>query len=279
MKLIVFSKSFKEESIDGLIKLARDYGFEGYDLCVRKGYQVNPDNVSEEMVSAVTKFEKEGLVIPMVTGEGNLLTPDNPTVEPILSAMDKANVRLLKLGYFRFNPQARDYWEEVDKIRRTFEGWQKLGKKYNIKICYHTHSHLCMGLNCAALAHLIKGFDPNYIGAYIDPGHMKIEGEQFSFGTAMIKDYLSIIGLKDVMLTRVAKNDHGAVELRWVEAGKGMVDWTEVFTELVRIGFDGPISIHCEFKKETGEEFMNAVKSEVAYFKKKRDEALVAQKM
>ncbi len=277
MNLAVCSKVFKDYSIEGLIELAADYNFEGYDLCIRKGYPVNPDNVGQKLAPAVAKFREAGVSVPMVTGEGNLLTPDNPTAEPILVAMDRADVRLLKLGYFPFNPQEQDYWKEVDRRRSAFEGWQTMAKKYNVKICYHTHCHLCMGLNCAAMAHLINGFDPKYIGAYIDPGHLMVEGEQFSFGVAMVKDYLSIIGAKDVMLTRVEKNDHGTIGQSWVEAGKGMVDWTVVFLELVRIGFKGPISIHCEFKKPTREEFMEAVKAEIIFFKKKRDEAITRE--
>lgn len=277
MRLVVFSKLFKDYSIDGLIKLAGDYGFEGYDLCVRKGYPVNPDNVGKELVPAVARCKEAGLAMPMVTGEGKLLTPDDPTAEVILAAMDKADVRLIKLGYFMFDPLKQDYWKEVEKIKRAFADWQVLGKTYNVKICYHTHSHLCMGLNCAAMAHLVKDFDPNYIGAYIDPGHLVVEGEQFPLGVAMVKEYLSIIGVKDVILRRVEKNEHGGMAPNWVEAGQGMVDWTGVFAELVRLGFHGPISIHCEFKKPTKEEFMNAVKAEIAFFKKKRDEALATK--
>lgn len=56
-QFVVFSKMFKNKTFEELADLALDYGFEGYDLCIRPGYQV---------------------------------TPDNPVVEPILAAMDKA---------------------------------------------------------------------------------------------------------------------------------------------------------------------------------------------
>jgi len=268
MKLILFSKAFKDRNIKELIELAHGYGLDGYDFCVRPEYPVNPDNVADKLPEAASLFAKDGLSIQMVTGNFDLIFPDHPTARPILSAMDKADIRLLKMGYFFFNPGKQDYWQEVDKIRTAFEGWQKLGREYNVKICYHTHSSRCMGFNASALSHLINGFDPRYIGAYIDTAHMAIEGEEFCFGIDIIKKYLSIVALKDVLLTREAVGDHGRKAMSWVTAGNGMVDWTAVFSDLRRVGYKGPLSIHCEFSVPEAE-FMNAVKREVEFFRNK----------
>ncbi len=272
MQVIVFSKMLKDKSPDELTELAADFGIEGYDLCVRPGYSVNPENAAGALPELVRTMQRAGLAIPMVTGNFDLLSPDHPTAEPILAAMDKAGVRLLKLGYFAFDPLKQDYWQEVDRIRRLFDGWQELARRYRVRICYHTHSHLCMGLNCAALAHLIHGFDPQHIGAYIDPGHMVVEGEEFPVGAAVIRKHLSIIGLKDAMLTRAVKGNHGAKEWKFVPAGTGMVDWTTVFAEIKRLGFDGPLSVHCEFHA-TPEEFPQALRREVTFFRTQMKEA------
>jgi sugar phosphate isomerase/epimerase len=272
MKLIVFSKAFKSETVAQLIARAHDYKFKGYDLCVRPGYAVNPDNVSQALPEAARQMRQAGLDIPMVTANFDLLRADHPTAAPILAAMDKADVRLIKLGYFMFDPLKQDYWKEVDRIREAFDGWQKLGRKYDVKVCYHTHSHLCMGLNCSMLAHLIRGFDPRFVGAYIDAGHMLVEGEEFPVGVAVVREHLSIIALKDVLLSRGVKGDHGTKEIAFVEAGKGMVDWTTVFAEIKRVGFDGPLSVHCEFHT-TPEEFPAGLRREAAFFQKKMEAA------
>jgi len=266
-RLIVFSKHFKEQKIEDLIDLAHENGFDGYDLCVRPEYPVNPDNVTAELPRTKKLFSKAGLSIPMITGNFDLLLPDDPAAEPILAAMDETDIRFLKLGYFKFDPALQKYWDEVDRIRQAFEGWEKLGRKYNVKICYHTHSNQCMGLNCAALAHLIRGFDPEVIGAYVDPAHMAVEGEEFGVGVAMVRDYLSIVALKDVLPERVEQQGHGAIIPKWVPAGEGVVDWSAVFDELKRLEFDGPFSVHCEFRVPE-EKFMSTFKREVNFFRK-----------
>ncbi|HUU96976.1 MAG TPA: TIM barrel protein, partial [Phycisphaerae bacterium] len=184
MKIIVFSKAFREKTVDELIRLAQSYGLEGFDLCVRPGYPVSPDNAASALPDAVKRLNAAGLAVPMVTGNFDLLEPNHPTAKPILAAMDAAGVRLLKLGYFGFDPRKQDYWQEVDRIRRLLDGWQKLSREHNVKVCSHTHSRRCMGLNCGLLMHLLSGFDPQCIGAYIDPAHMVVEGEEFPVGVA-----------------------------------------------------------------------------------------------
>jgi len=274
MQLILFSKMFKEKSLPELAELALSLGAEGYDLCVRPGYPVSPDNAATELVKAVRLLQERGLAIPMVTGNFDLLLPDHPTAGPLLAAMDTAEVRLLKLGYFGFDPLKQDYWQEVERIRKALGGWEKLGAKHRVKICYHTHSRRCMGLNAGMMAHLLRGFDPRCIGAYLDPGHLVVEGEEFAVAAAILKEHLSILALKDVRLQRVEKNGHGSAKAEWVAAGQGMVDWTEVFAELKQIGFAGPLSMHCEFHVPP-ERFAGAVQREVAFFKQQRDRTTI----
>jgi sugar phosphate isomerase/epimerase len=195
--------------------------------------------------------------------------------------MDAANVRLLKLGYFRFDTASQNYWQEVERIRHGLAGWEKLARKYNVKVVYHTHSGTgYMGTNCAALMHLLKGFDPQCIGAYLDPGHMRVNGEPFAFGLAMVKDYLAMIGLKDVRprMIRNADSNEGAVEWDFVPAGQGGVAWSDVFASLAAVGFDGPCSVHCEFEvpRHAPHLFLPLAQADVSYFRMKRDAAAIS---
>ena len=279
--IILFSKSLQDHDVPALIKRAHEIGVDGYDLCVRPSYAaVTPDNVADALPDAAKRLMAEGLSIRMVTGNFDLLFPDHPTAEPILAAMDKADVRLIKLGYYKIDPIKMNYWDEVDKIRKGFEKWQELAERYNVKVCYHTHSGAGhMGLNCSALMHLIKGFDPRYIGAYIDPSHMTYNGEPFDLGVAIVKDYLSIVSLKEPALIRVEGENEGGVKMKIVEAGKGMVAWSKVFAVLMHVAYEGPLTVHAEYEEEipTREEFLSSLKREVAYFRGKRDQALAGR--
>jgi sugar phosphate isomerase/epimerase len=266
MPLILFSKLFQNRDLKGLIDLAHAHKLDGYDLCVRPGYLVNPDNAARMLPEVVAEMKRGGLSAPRATGNFALLKTSHPTAEPILSAMDKANVRLLKLGYFHLDPD-QDYWQLVDHVRKALDGWEKMAERFRVRVCYHTHSNRCMGLNCASMMHLLQGFDPRLIGAYIDPAHMVVDGEEFAVGLAMVKEYLSIVALKDVLPVREEKNGHGSRKNLWVRAGEGVVDWTEVFANLSAVGFSGPMSVHCEFEVPP-DQFEDALRREVAFFRK-----------
>ncbi len=267
MKLIMFSKMFADRDAAALVELAADLGLDGYDLAVRPGHPVNPDNVSTELPRLVKTLRDAGYDIPMISRETDLLMPDHPTAEPTIAAMAEAGVPLLKLGYFRYNPAEDDYLARVAEVRKAFEGWQALAMKYKVKVCYHTHSGNCMGANGAAMAHLLEGFDPRHVGAYLDPGHLQRVGESFPMAVGMVRPYLSVIGLKDTLVVRAEQEDHGVAKWSWEPAGQGLVDWTGVFATLKEAAFDGPLTVHCEFRVPE-DEFMSTVKTEIAFFRR-----------
>lgn len=259
MQIIHFSKIFPDADALELIRIARITGAEGYDLTVRPGYAVGPDNV-EELAALVKTLRAENLAVPMITAPGDFLSPQDERALRYLKAMAAAQVPLIKLGYFTFDPQ-RDYWEAVDEIRRELEGWEKLAKEYGVTVCYHTHSGACMGQNASSLAHLIHGFNPQYIGGYLDPGHLQVCGEPFPFAAAVIADQLKIVALKDFLTP----------SRRLVPGGEGHVNWDEVFAVLAERSFDGPLTVHTEFELPEGEARLPAVAKEIAYFKNLRD--------
>lgn len=264
MQLLYFSKMFKDSDVADLIRRGHEIGVDGYDLAVRPGYVVGPDNV-ESLPQAVKALRAEALDVPMVTAPGDFLRASDPRAERYLRAMAQADVHLLKLGYFGFDAQ-KDYWAEVDGIRRELSAWERLGEQYGVTICYHTHSGNCLGLNGSALAHLIHGFDPRFIGGYLDPGHLLVCGEPFDFAAAVVADQLRIVALKDRLFTQ-----------KWVPAGQGDVNWAPVFATLVARGFDGPLSIHAEYHMESPEAYYRSLIDEVAYFKRLRDEAIAGR--
>jgi sugar phosphate isomerase/epimerase len=284
MQLILFSKFLKDKDVPGLIETARRLGLDGYDLAVRDGYVVNPGNVKTELAKLVKALAKEKLAVPMVTGPGDLVRADHPAAAPIIAAAGEAGVKHLKLGYGSFYPEKNeDYWRTVDAMRRDLAAWEALGRKHGVKVCYHTHSatpHCHMGINCCGLMHFLRGFDPNFIGAYIDPGHMTNDGEPFAIGVAIVKPYLALVALKDVLIAReesTQSRDEGTKSVQWVAAGEGCVPWSAVFAELIRVGFDGPLSIHAEFENAGPDDFAAKLEREVAYFRRKLAAALASR--
>jgi hypothetical protein len=87
----------------------------------------------------------------MITRNLDLLYLDQPAVEPKPQAPDRANVQLLSLGTFPFDPLRQDNCQELGKDRQALGGWEKLAKIDQLKICYHTHARRFLGIRCAVL--------------------------------------------------------------------------------------------------------------------------------
>lgn len=264
MKLILFSKMLKDRSIDALADLATSLGIDGYDLAVRPGHPVNPDNVAEALPRAAATLRARGFDIPMITANTDLVDATAVGVDTLLAAMAAAEVPRVKLGYYKIDLSA-DYWAAVDACREKLASWGEKARSHGVQVLYHTHSNRCMGLNAGMLAHLLRGLDPRGVGAYLDTGHLTGEGEEFAVALAMQKEHLSAVSLKDFLLQREVHNGHGRKARNVVEAGQGMTDFTAAFECLHGIGYTGPASIHCEFEVDAAG-FEAAVEREAAFF-------------
>lgn len=247
MKIIYFSKYDQKLSVKKLGEKVKKMGFDGIDLVVRPGHPVNPDNVSEALPRAQRIWNSQGIEAAMVTTNFDFLNPEAPEVKHLYAACSEAGVKWIKLAYWEYG-RGQNYWKEVDKIRKVLEGFEKLSRKYEIKTCYHTHSGAFYGSNCAGLMHLIKGSNPEYIGAYIDTGHLILDGEDYRMGLAMVKDYLSLVALKDVVYTKGEENGELVDKPEFIKLGEGLVPWKKFFTFLLDTGYDGPLSIHGEYE-------------------------------
>jgi sugar phosphate isomerase/epimerase len=267
MTLIMFTKFLAGLDEDELIERAKRLGIDGYDLAVRPGYLVNPSNAGRELPRVARALQDAGVSVPMVTLPTDFTDPKSADAETVIAAMADAGVGLAKIGYFKIDPTTDSYEGRLRQVRSSLEEWEDLARKHGVKVCYHTHSNRCMGLNAGSLAHMLTDRDPRHMGAYLDTAHLAIEGEEFALAVAMVDRYLSIVSLKDVLLERKDRNGHGMVSRKIVTAGDGVVDWTAVFETLGRARFHGPLTIHCEFEVDPSE-FEEATVREATFFRR-----------
>lgn len=261
---VVFTKHLKELSVEQLIEAMKSIGADGVDLCVRPGYPVNPDNAAEALPKAAEAFRAAGLSIPMVTTPTDLTNASAPYAEALFKACGEAQVPLVKLGYWAAPSDA--YWSVLEKMQADVRGFAELGRQWAVKPCLHTHSGNNMGLNAAALMHVLRDFRPEEVGAYVDVGHLAVCGESPALAFAMAAEWLAAIAVKDMDR---AKTDKGT-QVRSVVMGQGFVDWPQVMGWLVKHDFRGPLSFHCEFAAASTDALLEQAKQDIAYLRGKR---------
>jgi len=265
MKPIFFTKSLLGMDIEATGHEAQAMGFDGLDLAVRPGYCVDPDNVAAILPQALRIWDDMGLCVPMVTTPGDFTDPAQPVAETILAACGRAGVHEIKLGYWQY--KAPGYWDQVDTIRRALDGFARLAQKHGVRVAVHTHSGRFFGLNAAAVMHLVRGFDPQFVGVYLDPGHLAINGEPVPMAIDMVRDHLCLVAIKDMIYIR--KEQDGQVSWRstLVPLREGLVDWPGTMAALAAVGYDGPLTFHSEYHDVSLDELRALTRDDLAYIR------------
>jgi len=262
MIYVFFSKPMSGIPIERYPDEARRLGVDGFDLAVRPGHAVNPDNVGVALPKAMELFRGEGIEVPLISTPTDLVDPRSSEAERIYGACGASGVKRIKIGYWHYGGE--NYWERVDGIRRDLELFSRMGERYGVKTLIHTHSGPYYASNCAGAMHLVRGLDPEHVGVYVDPGHMALDGEHPALGFAMVKGYLSMVAAKSPIWAR----SDGGWETRRTMLKDGIVDWKEVISALKSVGYDDTITVHGEYTDSREYRvYLERIPQEVAYLR------------
>ncbi|MEC7866693.1 MAG: sugar phosphate isomerase/epimerase [Candidatus Poribacteria bacterium] len=246
MEIVLNSKFFAPLSIEQLGEKAIGLGYDGIDICIRPGHPIQIDNAAKLLPQAMRVWEKQGLVCPLATAAVDINQPTQE-VRNLYAACAEVGIPRLKIGFWRYKTDD-DYWRVVEAARNDLAGFVRFSQQYEVQTCYQIHSGSCIGSNCAGLMHLIKDFDPQYIGAYPDLGHLALDGEDWDMGFSMIKDYISVVGIKDALYLRQPEGQTPSYIPCFVKVGEGCINWHHSLRKLLKHNFDGPLTVHTEYK-------------------------------
>lgn len=247
MPLVMFSKMLQEFSISEAARRIKALGFEGVDLTVRPGGHVLPERAGQDLPGAVSAIRDQGLSVPMISTAITRAT--DPHAEATMAAAAHDGIRLLKLGYW--NATKGKLPESIDRARRELDGLQKLAETYAVTLGIHNHSGPGY-VNCqpAVVWTLLHGRDPNRVASYFDPGHAAVEGGSGGWrqDLELLGPHIRMVAVKDFGW----KTEPGTPKVVWetqqVPLRDGLVAWPDVFAFLKQMRFDGPISLHSEYK-------------------------------
>jgi len=252
MELLMFSKMLKnvgnltiEEAGEYIAKM----GFDGVDLTVRPGGHISPREVLKELPKAVENLNSKGLSVPMITT--NVTSADEKFTAEIFKTASECGVRFIKLGYWRYGGFGT-IKKQIEHVRDDdLNGLCKLSEEHNVTAGLHIHSGDFLTSNPVVVHLLLRDYDPQYLCAYIDPGHMAVEGglSGWKIGMDILQEHIRMVAVKDFGWFQ--EEDPKTGGKRWrartVPLSEGLVSWGEVFSYLKQINFDGPVSLHSEY--------------------------------
>ncbi|NCO41003.1 MAG: sugar phosphate isomerase/epimerase [Armatimonadetes bacterium CG_4_10_14_3_um_filter_66_18] len=245
MQLVMFAKMVQDYGLASAAATMAELGLEGMDLTVRTGGFVLPENATAELPSAVETVRAAGLSVPMITTE--IASGDHAYADELLGTGAQSGVTRYKLGYWPYTYGT--LVEQLDAAQRAMDGIEKLAERHGVCCCIHSHSGAFLSGNSTLVWLLLKDRDPLHIGAYLDPGHMIVEGGKLGWmmGLDLLKPYAQMVAVKDFGWSQ-AEPGTKKWAAKLVPLSEGMVPWPDVFGKLAAAGFDGVVSVHSEYK-------------------------------
>jgi sugar phosphate isomerase/epimerase len=244
MKVAIFSKHLEFLEGEELARGAKEIGFDGIDLPVRKGGHVEPARVKQDLPGLVETIRKAGLEVPMLTTD--IVDADTPYAGDVLGVMKDLGIRRYRWGGFTWR-DGQPLAQQIEAFKPRVAKLAELNAKYQASAMYHTHSGAgLVGASIWDLHEILKGFDPKLVGVNYDVGHATVEGglggwiESFR----ITGEYLRGVAVKDFLWE---KDAHGKWQATWTPLGQGMVKFPQFFAMLREARFDGPLQLHFEY--------------------------------
>jgi sugar phosphate isomerase/epimerase len=235
---------------------------------------VQPENVRDALPLAVRQLRELGLTVPMITT--GIVDAVDPNTAAIMVTAAEQGIPSLKLGYWPYRPFGT-LVAQLDAARRAMDGIEALARKHQVRASIHVHSGNYLSAVPGNVRLLLQGRDPHHVGAYLDPGHMTLEGGASGWmqGIDLLQDSISMVAVKS--FGHFPEKDPAHGDTRWrdklVPLRDGIVRWREVFPCLRKIGWDGIVSFHSEYqgshswKDLNTEELVAQTREDLAYLR------------
>jgi sugar phosphate isomerase/epimerase len=245
--LVMFSKMLGEFPVAEAARRIKGLGFEGVDLTVRPGGHVLPERVGTDLPEAVKVIRGEGLSVPMITTA--ITRAGDPHAEAVLGTAAMLGIRRAKLGYW--NAPKGGLADAIDRARRELDGLERLAESSHTSLGVHNHSGPGY-VNCQPMViwSLIRDRNPEHVAAYFDPGHAAVEGGLGGWRQALelLGPRIKLVAVKDFDWASEPGRPKAVWRSRQVPLKDGLVPWPEFFKALAALGYDGPVSLHSEYK-------------------------------
>lgn len=234
----VFTKPWKLP-LPELGELVHGFGFEGIELPVRPGYQVEPRNVARDLPGAVKQLAEHGVRVFSVAG---------PTDEATIAACAESGVPIIRV----MAPIGPDgYLATEARTRQEYDALVPLLDRYNVKLGVqnHTGAFVC---NAMGLRHLLESYDPRHVRAVWDAAHTALNGEAPELALDIVWSHLGMVNLKNAFWQRVNGPEAETASWRpyWTSGRQGLASWPRVVAELKRRSYRGVVCLTAEYTDE-----------------------------
>lgn len=238
----VFTKPWKVP-LEQLGELVSQMGFDGIELPVRPGFQVEPEHVARDLPKAARRLGEHGVSICSVAG---------PADEPTVAACAEAGVPIIRV---MARIESGGYLGSVERLRREYDALVPALDRYGVTLGVQNHCDRFVA-NAVGLRQLIDKYDPKHVAAVWDAAHEALAGTEPDLALDAIWSHLSMVNLKNGFWLRTngPEAEHAEWKHYWTSGRHGLASWPRVAAELKRRGYDGIVCLTAEYSDSTAVE-------------------------
>ncbi|MCZ7542975.1 MAG: sugar phosphate isomerase/epimerase [Anaerolineae bacterium] len=250
----VFTKPWPALPIPVLGEMVRGWGFDGVELPVRPGFQVEPERVARDLPLAVNALAALGLKVASVAGPA-----DAQTVAACAACGVPVIRTMVPIG-------DGGYMATVAQTQAAFDALVPLLDRHGVTIGVQNHCDRFV-CNAMGLLHLIGKYDPRHVAAVWDVAHNALNGEDPEMALDIIGPRLCMVNLKNAFWRRTTGPEAEDVQWRpyWTTGPQGLASWPRAAAELKRRRYAGVICLPAEYTDEAS--VNRLVAQDIAYVK------------
>ena len=234
----VFTKPWKLP-LEALGEHVARLGFDGVELPVRPGFQVEPERVVSDLPRASRALASQGVRIVSVAG---------PTDEPTIATCAE-----LGIPYIRVMARVdAGYLDTEARLRREYDELLPLLARYGVTLGVQNHVGRYVG-NALGLDRLLAGLDPRRVAAVWDAAHEALAGGEPEHALDVIWPRLGMVNLKNGFWRRTSGPEAAIAEWKpyWTSGRQGLASWPRVVAELRRRAYGGVVCLTAEYSDES----------------------------
>jgi len=240
--ICAFTKCLQFLSFEEIGEVLSILGFDGADITLRPGGQVEPVEAKTALPLAIRALEKNNISIPMVVT--SITNPTDPLSISTLQVLADSGVKYYRMGWMKYE-ETKTIQQNLDEHKKTFEKLAALNEKLEIHGDYQNHSGNSVGSPVWDIYELVKNVNPDYLGVQYDICHAVTEGAySWKLGMKRVAPWIRTIDIKDFVW---GKNEKGEWQHQNVPLGEGMVNFDEFLKEYAKLKVEASISIHYEY--------------------------------
>lgn len=256
-----FTKPFNSLSFDELADRMAEIGFDGIEATIRKGGNIESNQVEDKLPMLVEALDKRNLEVTIMTSDIN--DPDDPMTVKVLRTAATLGIKRYRMKYLKYDGN-QSVVEQINGWKPRLKDLAAINHDFGVRGLYQNHAGSGMfGSPIWDLQLALNEIPPDDLAVAYDIRHATVEGGQ-SWPTTfqMIRPHIDTVYVKDFVW--------GDSKPTNVPLGQGRVE--KRFFDILRASkFTGPISLHEEYldhrKPELVPDHLAALKADMAQLK------------